>query len=109
VDASSAHPPWWDFGLFLGEFMLGDMKEAARATAALNPTSKKSHYVAARLIAADKMGDARAKAERLNELLTDFPKFAADPRTTFEQRKYPPDLTDRLVEALRTAGLGSSS
>jgi hypothetical protein len=41
--------------------------------------------------------------------LTDFPKFAADPRKTFEQRKYPADLTDRLVEALRAAGLGNSS
>ena len=109
VEATSAHPPWWDFGLFLGEFMLGDMKEAVRATAALNPTARKSHYLAARLIAADQMGDLRSKKERLNELLTDFPKFAADPRKTFEQRKYPADLTDRLVEALRAAGLGSSS
>lgn len=109
VESTSAHPPWWDFGLFLGEFMLGDMKEAARATAALNPTAKKSHYLAARLIAADQIGDARAKKERLNELLTDFPKFAADPRKTFEQRKYPADLTDRLVEALRAAGLGNST
>ncbi len=109
VESTSAHPPWWDFGLFLGEFMLGDVKEAARATAALNPTAKKSHYVAARLIAADQTGDLRAKKERLNELLTEFPKFAADPRKTFEQRKYPADLTDRLVEALRAAGLGNST
>ncbi|KQZ87048.1 hypothetical protein ASD64_06235 [Mesorhizobium sp. Root157] len=109
VEATSAHPPWWDFGLFLGEFMLGDMKGAVRATAALNPTTKKSHYLAARLIAADWMGDVRIKKERLNELMTDFPGFAANPRKTFEQRKYPADLTDRLVEALRAAGLGSSS
>ena len=28
VDASSAHPTWWDYGLFLAEFMLGDMDKA---------------------------------------------------------------------------------
>ena len=32
VDASSAHPTWWDYGLFLAEFMLDDMDKASRAS-----------------------------------------------------------------------------
>ncbi len=108
VEASSAHPPWWDYFLFLGEFMLGDIDQAIRATPALNTTERRSHYLAAQLIAADEAGDEPARRQRLEELARDFPDFAADPRRTFEERNYPPDLTDRLVEALRTAGLGAS-
>jgi tetratricopeptide (TPR) repeat protein len=109
VDASSAHPTWWDFGLFVGEFMLGDKVQAARATVPLIPTATKSHYLAARLIAARITGDNTLAKEMLLELSTRFPKFAADPRQTFNERRYPADLTDRLVEALRAAGLDSAS
>lgn len=31
VEASSSHPSWWDYSLFLGKFMLGDMRRAASA------------------------------------------------------------------------------
>ena len=48
-------------------------------------------------------------AKLLDELNTKFPKFAADPRAAFAERKYPADLTERLVEALRAAGLGNAS
>ena len=109
VEASSAHPTWWDFGLFLGAFMQGDPNRAARAASALTTTAAKSHYLAARLISAKSTGDDKARRDVLNELITDFPRFAADPRKTFAERNYPPDLTDRLVAALRDAGLGGGS
>jgi tetratricopeptide (TPR) repeat protein len=109
VDASSAHPTWWDFGLFLGAFMQGDTARAVRAASALTTTATKSHYLAARLIAARATGNEKARLTALNELVTDFPKFAADPRKAFMDRKYPTDLTDRLVAALRDAGLGGGS
>jgi tetratricopeptide (TPR) repeat protein len=109
VEASSAHPAWWDFGLFLGEFMLGDEKKAMTTAAALAPTANKSHYLAARLIAANNDGNAKVRGNLLSELTTRFPKFSADPRSALVKRNYPPDLTDRLVAALRAAGLGSGS
>jgi tetratricopeptide (TPR) repeat protein len=109
VEASSAHPTWWDFGLFLGAFMQGDPNRAARAASALTTTAAKSHYLAARLISAKATGNDKARQTVLNELVTDFPKFAADPRKAFAERKYPADLTDRLVAALRGAGLGGGS
>ena len=59
-DASSGHPTWWDFGLFVGEFMLGDMNKAARASNALRTTATKSHYLAARLIGAKTAGQDAA-------------------------------------------------
>lgn len=109
VDASSGHPTWWDFGLFAGEFMLGDMNKAAIASTALRTTATKSHYLAARVIGARIAGQNGQARKLLDELTAQFPKFAANPRATFVDRKYPADLTERLVGALRAAGLGNPS
>ncbi|RWE37201.1 MAG: hypothetical protein EOS78_15725 [Mesorhizobium sp.] len=109
VDASSGHPTWWDFGLFAGELMLGDTNKAAIASSSLRTTATKSHYLAARLIGAKIAGQDNLARKLLDELNAKFPKFAADPRATFIDRKYPPDLTERLVGALRAAGLGNAS
>jgi len=109
VDASSGHPTWWDFGLFAGEFMLGDMNKAAIASTALRTTATKSHYLAARVIGARIAGQNGQARKLLDELTAQFPKFAANPGATFVDRKYPSDLTERLVGALRAAGLGNPS
>ncbi len=109
VELSSAHPQWWDFGLFAGALSLGDRQQAIRAAGPLNPAGVKPHYLAARLIAADLAGDETAKTS-LREQLTDrFPKFAVNPRAIFKHRNYPPDLTERLFQALRAAGFGAGS
>lgn len=109
VEISSAHPTWWDYGLFVGAFMLGDMNRATIASDALRPTATKSHYLAARLIGAKAAGRDQLAHELVDEMTVKFPKFAADPRATFVDRRYPANLTDRLVEALRAAGLGNAS
>lgn len=109
VETFSGHPTWWDYGLFAGQFMLGDMNKAAIASESLRTTAMKSHYLAARLIGAKAAGREQLAAKLLDELTTKFPKFAADPRAAYAERKYPADLTERLVEALRAAGLGNAS
>jgi tetratricopeptide (TPR) repeat protein len=109
AETFSGHSTWWDYGLFVGEFMLGDMNKAVAASMALRTTATKSHYLAARLIGAKAAGQEHLVSTLLNQLTTEFPKFAADPRATFVERKYPADLTDRLVQALRAAGLGNPS
>lgn len=109
AETFSGHSTWWDYGLFVGDFMLGDMNKAIAASMALRTTATKSHYLAARLIGAKAAGQDRLVTTLLDELNTKFPKFAADPRATFVERKYPADLTERLVGALRAAGLGNAS
>lgn len=109
TDAFSGHPTWWDYGLFVGAFMQGDMKKAAIASESLRTTAPKSHYLAARLIGARIAGRDKLASDLARELSSDFPKFAADPRATFVDRKYPADLTDRLVQSLRAAGVGNPS
>jgi tetratricopeptide (TPR) repeat protein len=108
VEASSAHPGWWDYALFLAEFMIGDTDRASRATEALMST-KKAHYLAARLIAASNAGNADLANSLANEIIADFPSFAADPRVALETANYPSDLVDRLVTALRASGLADPS
>ena len=109
AETFSGHSTWWDYGLFVGEFMQGDMNKAVAASMALRTTATKSHYLAARLIGAKAAGQDNLVTTLLDELNTKFPKFAADPRATFVDRKYPADLTDRLVQALHAAGLGNPS
>jgi len=109
AETFSGHSTWWDYGLFVGDFMLGDMNKAIAASMALRTTATKSHYLAARLIGAKAAGQNQLVTTLLDELNTKFPKFAADPRATFVERKYPADLTERLVGALRAAGLGNAS
>jgi tetratricopeptide (TPR) repeat protein len=108
VDGSSARPAWWDFGLFLSYFMQGDMDKAANAAAGLNPASERSHYLVARLIAADHTGDIRTRDQLLTTLKDRFPYFSAKPRRVLEERKYPPDMVDKLLGALQAAGLGDA-
>ncbi|MDX8515419.1 tetratricopeptide repeat protein [Mesorhizobium captivum] len=109
VETFSGHPTWWDYGLFLGALMQGDTKRAAIASESLRTTASKSHYLAARLIGAKISGRDKLASQLANELTAEFPKFAADPRATFVDRKYPADLTDRLVQSLRSAGIGNPS
>lgn len=108
VDASSAHPAWWDYSLFLAEFMNGDRERASRAAAAL-VTTKRANYLGARLIAAHWAGKSELVGELLAEIRTDHPDFAADPRGAFKRGRYPADLTERLVEALHEAGLSQAN
>lgn len=108
VDASSGHPTWWDYTLFMARFMLGDMDAASRATDALLKPSK-CHYLAARLVAAHWRGDREAQASLVDELAVSYPKFVADPAATMRKANYPPALTEKLVGALRSAGLNGSS
>ncbi|MDX8483000.1 hypothetical protein RFN28_31750 [Mesorhizobium sp. VK24D] len=109
VETFSGHPTWWDYGLFVGAFMQGDTKRAAIASESLRTTASKSHYLAARLIGAKISGRDKLASELANELTAEFPKFAANPRAIFVDRKYPADLTDRLVQSLRSAGIGNPS
>lgn len=108
VSAASARPSWWDYGLFLGEFMLDRDEVAIRATDALI-TSKRAHYVAARLIAAKLRKDEAASQELLAELVKNHGKFVADPRSVYRKAGLPEDMIEKLLAELRAAGLADAS
>lgn len=109
IEAASAHPTWWDYGLFAGKFMLGDRMGAKHASDALITTIPRSHYLVARIVGAAEAGD-QAQVKDLGVTLNrEFPTFMANPRKVFQERNYPADLTDRLVRALQEAGISDAS
>lgn len=108
VELSSAHPSWWDYGLFLGQFMIGNMEGAKRASAAFT-TTKRSNYLAARLVVASEAGDRAEAAALVDQIVDSYPKFAADPREAFARANYPHDMIEKFVKALRKAGLAGAS
>jgi tetratricopeptide (TPR) repeat protein len=108
VRASSARPNWWDYSLFLVQFMLDDMEKAANATLALE-TTKRAHYLAARMIVAHEKGELKKADELRAEIAEEYPVFAADPRRYYLDARYPDDMTEKLVGAIRAAGLVSAS
>lgn len=108
VMAASAHPTWWDYGLFLGRFMLGEMEAASSAVSPL-ASSDRAHYLAARLVVAYELGDREKVDALLGRLRAGNSAFAANPEAFFRKGNYPESLTNRLVETLRAAGLMGAS
>jgi hypothetical protein len=108
VEATSAHPAWWDYGLFLGKVMTDDMDGAVRAAESL-ATAKRPLFLAARIISAHRSGDVELRNQLLNELNAAFPKFAGNPAPKFAKDNYPPELAARLTQLLREAGLGKGA
>jgi tetratricopeptide (TPR) repeat protein len=104
VMAASAPPTWWDYGLFLGQFMLGDMDAASRAISAL-ASSERAHYYAARLAVAHELGEKEKVAALLGQLRNGNSVFAANPEAFYRKGNYPECLAARLLESLRAAGL----
>jgi tetratricopeptide (TPR) repeat protein len=108
VTNSSARPSWWDYTLFLGAMMTGQLGLAADATDSLTAT-RRPHYLAARLLAASHR-DQEEDVNRLRaELAEKHKKFVTDPRGYYERADYPADMIERLVNALREAGLAVGS
>lgn len=108
VTNSSARPSWWDYTLFLGATMTGDAALAAEASDSLTAT-RRPHYLAARFIVAVKRGDTAAASQLRAELIEKHKTFVADPRAFYKKADYPPDMVDKLVEGLRSAGLAVQS
>ena len=108
VKAASAHPTWWDYGLFLGHLMNGDDQAAADAVSAL-AASNRAHYIAARAVAAHALGQKETVDSLVNILIEDHKSFSADPMSFYRDAKYPVDMCQRLTEILHDAGLGGAS
>ena len=52
---------------------------------------------------------SRQRASLAGELVTAYPNFVADPAATMRKAKYPAAVTEKLVGALRDAGLAGAS
>ncbi len=104
IDASSAHPAWWEYALFLAEFMNGNDERAFAAVHAFLE-SKRAPYRAVRLIAADRQGNKELAQSIIADIKADTAAFASNPEAYFRRALYPEDMIKKLVDALVKAGL----
>jgi len=102
--AAPVHPTWWDYALFVAAFQTG--REDLVSLSARNLVGReRSHYCAARLIAAHMEGNDELREKMLSELANhSMTAFLRDPRA-FYARIMPKNAAEKLVVALNEAGL----
>ncbi|WP_054311440.1 hypothetical protein [Mesorhizobium sp. 1M-11] len=107
--ANGAHAAWWDYGLFASAYMQGDKELAARAVAPLASVAPNPLFLTGRLIVASEGGNPGLVKDIVDQLEANFPTFMADPRATLTKRNYPPDMVEKFIGALRTAGVSGAT
>ncbi len=107
-ESGDIRPSWHHFYLFLGNYLAGDMKEAAFQAEQITANDYPLGLVA-KAIAAGAGGNedlARRTVQRLLELQ---PAWRDDARRLLEKSIYKPEIVDRLVGDLAAAGLSGGS
>ena len=103
-ESGGVSPAWHHFYLFLGNYLAGDMKEAAFQAGQITADDYPLGLVA-RAVAANRAGNpdqARRAVERLIEVQ---PAWRNDARRLLEKSIYKPAIVDRLLHDLAAAGL----
>lgn len=101
--AAPVHPTWWDYALFVAAFQTG--RQDLVSLSARNLVGReRSHYCAARLIAAHMEGNEELREKMLAELSGDDSSFLRDP-LAYYSRVMPAPAAKKLVVALGEAGL----
>lgn len=101
--AAPVHPTWWDYALFVAAFQTGRDDLVSLSTRNL-AGRERSHYCAARLIAAHMEGNEDVRRKMLAELAGDKGSFSRDP-LAFYSRVMPRHAAQKMVAALDEAGL----
>jgi hypothetical protein len=103
-ESGGVRPAWHHFYLFLGNYLAGDLKEAAFQAGQITADDYPLGLVA-RAVAANRAGNpdqARRAVERLIEVQ---PAWRNDARRLLEKSIYKPAIVDRLLHDLAAAGL----
>lgn len=101
-----ADPPWYDFFLFLAAYMQED-REGARAAAQRITSDDYVLGLVARAIVAAEGGDIPRARDLVTRLKALQPEYGHDPRAALKRRWFVPEIYDRLVTGLESAGIRS--
>lgn len=107
VNASPVHPTWWDYALFVSAFQEG-RTDLVLASSRNLVGHDRSHYCAARLIAAWLVGNEELRKKMLADAMHGDDGFFDDPLSHYS-RLMPKTAAVKLVTALRDAGAPVSS
>jgi tetratricopeptide (TPR) repeat protein len=105
IGASTRHPSWWDFYFALALLMEERFEEANEAIIPMGLSKRSLLYSMLNAVLAFRQGNRHRSAFLVRSLRERYPKFAADPRGNFQNRHFPQDLINNLVEALEKSGL----
>ena len=92
----AATPSWYEFFLFLGAYMKGDL-DSAQQIASRSGVSFSPLGLVAQTIAFVQSGSFEAAQQSRQKLANDFPGFAADVRASLNRWQMTPDIRDRLL------------
>jgi TolB-like protein len=108
ADSGSIHPSWHHFYLFLGNYLTGDMKEAAFQAEQITADDYPLGLVA-KAIAARSAGNKDLARRTVQHLIGIQPAWRNDARRLLEKTIYEPAIVDRLLRDLAACGLQGSS
>ena len=108
ADSGSIHPSWHHFYLFLGNYLTGDMKEAAFQAEQITADDYPLGLVA-KAIAARSAGNKDLARRTVQHLLEVQPAWRDQARRLLEKSIYEPAIVDRLLRDLAACGLRGSS
>jgi tetratricopeptide (TPR) repeat protein len=101
-------PNWHHYYQFLGDYLSGNLKEAAFQAEQITADDYPLGLVA-RAIAASRTGDAVQARRALDRLIEVQPAWRTDARALLEKSIYDPRSVDRLMRDLTAAGLAGAS
>ena len=104
----SVLPSWHHYYLFLGNYLAGNLKEAAFHAEQITSDDYPLGLVA-RAIAANRTGNADQARRAIERLIEVQPAWRTDARRLLEKSIYDSASVDRLMRDLAAAGLGGAS
>jgi TolB-like protein len=107
-DGGSIHPSWHHFYLFLGNYLAGNVKEAAFQAEQITADDYPLGLVA-KAIAARASGNEDLARRSIHRLLEVQPAWRDDARRLLEKSIYDPAIVERLMRDLAAAGLPGGS
>ena len=101
-------PAWQHYYLFLGNYLAGDMQEAASQAEQITDDDYPLGLVA-RAIAASRGGNGEQARRLIERLMEIAPAWRTDARRLLEKSIYTPESVARLLHELAAAGLAGNS
>ena len=107
-NGGSIHPSWHQFYLFLGNYLTGNVKQAAFQAEQITADDYPLGLVA-KAIAGRASGNDELTRRSIHRLLEVQPEWRVDARRLLEKSIYDPAIVERLMRDLAAAGLPGGS